>query len=212
MASEHLRNEEDVEAILRIAVRGTDTTSDQLRERMKAAAEELGISEEELAAAEAKYRSEIEGEKLALIEKEDDAFLWRQFRRTQLHDLMAHWGWYLAVNAGLFGFDLFADGRLSWFFWPLIGWGIAVLIHTFSAMSGYSQENQDEFQKWKNKRERAAKRAQKKAIKATDGLDELVMDLLIEGKKIEAIKLVRDESGVGLSEAKAYVDKVEAGM
>ena len=35
---------------------------------------------------------------------------------------------YLVVNAILFLIDIFSGGG-TWFFWPLLGWGIAVAIH-----------------------------------------------------------------------------------
>ncbi|HEX3301983.1 MAG TPA: 2TM domain-containing protein [Thermomicrobiales bacterium] len=35
---------------------------------------------------------------------------------------------YLVVNAFLFAID-FIDGGSWWFYWPLLGWGIAVAIH-----------------------------------------------------------------------------------
>ncbi|MFF2158032.1 ribosomal protein L7/L12 [Paenibacillus chitinolyticus] len=42
-------------------------------------------------------------------------------------------------------------------------------------------------------------------------LDERVHHLLAQGDKIKAIKLVREKSGMGLKEAKDYVDNLERG-
>lgn len=39
--------------------------------------------------------------------------------------------------------------------------------------------------------------------------DEMVRGLVLEGKKIEAIKLYREQSGLGLREAKATIDLLE---
>jgi hypothetical protein len=48
------------------------------------------------------------------------------------------------------------------------------------------------------------------ATAAPESLDERVKRLLSEGKKIHAIKMVRDERSVDLAEAKAYVEKMES--
>jgi hypothetical protein len=49
---------------------------------------------------------------------------------------------YLVVNAVLFLIDIFSGGG-TWFFWPLLGWGIAVAIHglnTFHVLPWSSKE------------------------------------------------------------------------
>lgn len=48
------------------------------------------------------------------------------------------------------------------------------------------------------------------ATAAPDSLDDRVKQLLNEGKKIHAIKMVREERSLGLAEAKAYVETMEA--
>ena len=45
----------------------------------------------------------------------------------------------------------------------------------------------------------------------SNDLNEAARTLLAQGKKIHAIKLVRERSGIGLKEAKDYVDALEAG-
>ena len=42
-----------------------------------------------------------------------------------------------------------------------------------------------------------------------DGIDHELIRLLMERKKIEAIKRYREASGLGLAEAKTYVDQLE---
>jgi hypothetical protein len=36
---------------------------------------------------------------------------------------------YVAVNLGLLTLNLVTSPQYLWFFWPLLGWGIGVLIH-----------------------------------------------------------------------------------
>lgn len=62
MADERLTKEEEVEEILRLAVRGAEENSEDLRARMRVSAAELGISEEQLRLAEEKYFAERDAE------------------------------------------------------------------------------------------------------------------------------------------------------
>ncbi len=45
-------------------------------------------------------------------------------------------------------------------------------------------------------------------IEPNQGLDKQIVDLVRSGQKIEAIKLYREQSGVGLKEAKDYVESL----
>ena len=58
-----LRSGEDVEAILKIALRNEHGSAEELRERLFRSADELGISPEALAKAEEQYRSEAKIDK-----------------------------------------------------------------------------------------------------------------------------------------------------
>ncbi|MFD7522545.1 ribosomal protein L7/L12 [Paenibacillus chitinolyticus] len=56
-----------------------------------------------------------------------------------------------------------------------------------------------------------AAQSEKPASAQISLLDERVHHLLVQGDKIKAIKLVREKSGMGLKEAKDYVDNLERG-
>ncbi|ARU39708.1 hypothetical protein CCB80_00535 [Armatimonadetes bacterium Uphvl-Ar1] len=64
MADERLTREEEVEEILRLAVRESTGEGEDLREQMRVSAAELGISEEQLRVAEEKYFAERDAEAL----------------------------------------------------------------------------------------------------------------------------------------------------
>ncbi|HYP59037.1 MAG TPA: 2TM domain-containing protein [Thermomicrobiales bacterium] len=49
-------------------------------------------------------------------------------RVEEIKGFYTHLVIYLVVNAFLFAIDLI-DGGNWWFYWPLLGWGIAVAIH-----------------------------------------------------------------------------------
>ena len=46
--------------------------------------------------------------------------------------LYIHVGVYLIVNAGLFAINMITNPDTLWFYWPLLGWGVAVAIHAFA--------------------------------------------------------------------------------
>ena len=53
-------------------------------------------------------------------------------RVKEIKDFYSHIIVYVAVNIGLFFLDLFdSSGSLDWFYWVVLGWGVAVLIHGF---------------------------------------------------------------------------------
>lgn len=42
---------------------------------------------------------------------------------------------YIVVNLMLFAINMITSPDSLWFIWPLLGWGIAIVIHTFSVFS-----------------------------------------------------------------------------
>ena len=59
----------------------------------------------------------------------DQAYARARKRIEDLRGFYTHVAMYLAVNLGLFILNMVTNPQALWFFWPLIGWGIAVLIH-----------------------------------------------------------------------------------
>lgn len=119
-----LRTDEDVEAVLRLAVRldSTDSTKD-LRARLEATASELGLSRESLDAAEAEYRRELATKAV----NEENALAWKKYQLDRVRNFLSHLASFVAINAGLFALDWVKDGRISWAIWPLAGWGLGIL-------------------------------------------------------------------------------------
>ncbi|MEZ5163072.1 MAG: 2TM domain-containing protein [Fimbriimonadaceae bacterium] len=157
MAEEHLQSDDDLEAILKIAVReGTGTTAD-LRDRLQMAADELGLSPEQLAAAEEKYKKEKSTFRLKERRSELRERDWQQFRKKQKSDFFSHFTTYLTVNAFMFAMDWMTGGGIDWAYFPLLGWGIGVTIHMFCVLNAESSENQKEFEKFHRKQMRKRK-------------------------------------------------------
>lgn len=152
MSESHLRDDHDVEQILKLAVRGAGISDEEaLRQRLAAAGHELGLTETQIAAAEQQYFREKE-------ESEER----REFHYKRRKEFLEHLWSYLIVNAGLLGFDFFRDGRLSWALWPLIMWGIGVAFHALNTYLTGTEEYEKEFTKWRRQRNRNRRRRQKK--------------------------------------------------
>lgn len=131
---EHIQTDQDVDEILRLAVRKSGVATD-LRARLVESAEELGISPDELAAAEEEYRTRKE------TEVQDRAA--RTKRRRVFVD---HFATYLCVNLGLVGIWYFTSGERFWPIYPMLGWGLfGVLPHFWNAwIMNRDQEEEDE--------------------------------------------------------------------
>jgi len=143
---EPLKSDEDIEEILRLAVRDVGFDGGNLRDRLNASASELGISADVLAQAEKQWIDRRQGELTKEQELEDR----KMFKKLRVGDFVSHLGSYLAVNAFLMFIDL-RKGGIDWAFWPLLGWGIGLFIHMFS-LFGHGADQERDFQRWQKKR------------------------------------------------------------
>jgi len=50
-------------------------------------------------------------------------------RVTALRGFYVHLTVYVIINLGLFAINMLASPGSLWFFWPLMGWGIAIVLH-----------------------------------------------------------------------------------
>jgi hypothetical protein len=67
----------------------------------------------------------------------DPAYQRARKRVEELQGFYSHLAVYLLVNLGLFAINMVTNREHLWFFWPFIGWGIALLIHaTFTFFQG----------------------------------------------------------------------------
>ena len=53
-------------------------------------------------------------------------------RVKALKGFYVHLGVYVTVNLFLFLLNIIASPDSLWFHWPLLGWGIAIVLHAFS--------------------------------------------------------------------------------
>lgn len=63
----------------------------------------------------------------------DEEQLYQQAREraAEVQGLYIHLLVFLVINAGLFGINWFTRGDDGgwWFYWPLMGWGIGLIVH-----------------------------------------------------------------------------------
>ncbi|HEX5749555.1 MAG TPA: 2TM domain-containing protein [Archangium sp.] len=77
--------------------------------------------------------SKVEENPMPEPDKNNQAYERAHKRVVTLRDFYMHFMWYLVVNLGLFAIDMATPGG-PWFYWPLIGWGIVVMMHGFSVL------------------------------------------------------------------------------
>ena len=56
-------------------------------------------------------------------------------RVEELKGFYSHLITYILVNTGLVVINLLTSPEYLWFIWPLMGWGVGLLIHAFSVFS-----------------------------------------------------------------------------
>lgn len=102
------------------------TTGDVSYQELRQIALELGISDEALVAAVAKQREAEKAEQAAEAEQAEE----RRRRANAWKGWRAHLASYIAVIGGLFLLDFVTSAELTWWFYPAIGWGIGLGVHT----------------------------------------------------------------------------------
>ncbi len=140
---ETLQSGEDVDAILKIALRQDHGSADELRLRLTRSAEELGISPEALAQAEKVYLAE--GDRVReeqLLESKINRFM-----RAKRAGFASHLTSYLSTNITLHVI-WYLSGKD--FYWPgivLAAWGIGLASHFVHSRQRATTHDHD-FQRW----------------------------------------------------------------
>ena len=74
---------------------------------------------------------------------QDTAYLRAQKVVQARRGLFAHAVIYAIVNTGLFLIDYFTPGG-PWFYWPLIGWGVGLVINAVVVFGGFTPGSEAE--------------------------------------------------------------------
>ena len=63
------------------------------------------------------------------MNEQEIKYLKAKERVTVLRGFYGHLSVYVIVNLGLFLINMIASPETLWFIWPLMGWGIAIVVH-----------------------------------------------------------------------------------
>lgn len=140
---ERLSSDEDVDEILKLALRRQDGSDQDLRGRLAVAAQELGISDEDLETAENEYLS-----------NKADTREFIEYKRRRRRELREHVFSYVIVNAMLVAVNWISSGKLTWAVWPILGWGVGLAFHAWATLNSDSESFQDEFEQFRRKQAR----------------------------------------------------------
>jgi hypothetical protein len=136
-----LLSEEDVDEVLKLALRKQGHADPDLRSRLAAAAEELGITPDELALAEQEY-AQTKEEKKEFVE----------FKRRQVREFREHFFAYIIINTLLVAINWITAGTVNWAIWPILGWGVGLAFHAWGSLNSGSESFQEEFANFRRKR------------------------------------------------------------
>lgn len=139
MSESELRSDDDIEAILKIAVSQAGGIEAQtLRERLMASASELGLTSEQVAAAESKWAAEEK-------ERRDLAEFTAMRKR-------AFWGRASTVavlSVFLIAANLFDDRSVDWAPWIVLILGVQLAMRAIGTFFPNSERFQRRYQKWR---------------------------------------------------------------
>lgn len=141
--SERLRSDDDVDEILKLALRKQSGGDGYLRERLQAAADELGIPDTALAEAEEEYHAQK-------IDQQE----FTEFKNRQRREFRQHLFSYFIVNTMLVAINFFTSQTVSWAIWPILGWGIGLGFHAWGALNSDSETFHEEFESFRRKKNR----------------------------------------------------------
>ena len=141
--TERLASDDDVDETPKLALRRQDGSVQDLRGRLAVAAQELGISDEDLETAENEYLS-----------NKADTREFLEYKRRRRRELREHVFSYVIVNAMLVAVNWISSGKLTWAVWPILGWGVGLAFHAWATLNSDSESFQDEFEQFRRKQAR----------------------------------------------------------
>jgi 2TM domain len=133
---------EDAQAILQIAIGQKEENGELSRAQLFEIAAELGISEQDIVAAEQQWlanRGEFQ-QKLAF----------NSYRRGKLRKNLTKYG---IVNTFLVLLNLAASHELSWSLFILLGWGLGLSLNAWNVYQTEGEDYEQAFQRWRLKKQ-----------------------------------------------------------
>lgn len=216
--NEYLKSDEDVEEILRLAMEKKGQGAEELRERLRTSAADLGLSEEDLRVAEEEYRAKAAAEKAVANRKAIEEAERAETRDRTWLQVKGFLIRLATMGAFMVGIDWFSNREISWSMYAVMGILFVALTRVARTASGAGRS--DRFRHrgvgmsdvtWSDWG--ASGKVSGRVQEARDAYDltelrKTVIWLLKDGDKAGAVKLVRDETGWELDRAREYVDSL----
>lgn len=131
-------NEDAVQQILRLAMNRQGQDVALPRSQLIEIAEDLGISEADLEAAEEEWQVQQEEQE---ARESFDAY-----RHQQLRQGIAR---FLIINGGLVLLNLVIDHRITWSVYPVLIWGMAIALQAWQTLKAEGEEYDRAFRRWR---------------------------------------------------------------
>lgn len=133
--------QEEIQEILQLAIARQGNDDDELsRHQLLEIAQELGITPEILAAAEADW--------LTRQRSDRDRQAFHQYRREQLQQKAIR---FAIVNGFLISLDWLSGHQLSWSLYPLFAWGLLLTLNTWRTTQTQGEDYEQAFLQWQRR-------------------------------------------------------------
>jgi hypothetical protein len=133
---------EDAQAILQIAIARRQDEGELSRVQLFEIAAELGISEQDIAAAEQQW--------LANRGEFQEKLVFNSYRRRKLQKNLTKYG---IINTFLVLLNLAAAHELSWSLFILLAWGLGLSLNAWNVYQTEGEEYEQAFQRWRLKKQ-----------------------------------------------------------
>lgn len=133
---------EDAQAILQIAIARREEEGELSRVQLFEIAAELGISEQDIVAAEQQW--------LATRGEVQEKLVFNSYRRGRLQKNLTKYG---IINSFLVLLNLAAAHELSWSLFILLTWGLGLSLNAWNVYQTEGEDYEQAFQRWRLKKQ-----------------------------------------------------------
>ncbi|NET36421.1 MAG: 2TM domain-containing protein [Cyanothece sp. SIO1E1] len=134
--------QDDVQQILQRAIARQSDTDELSRTQLEEIATELGISVDNLQAAEEEW-----------LAYKDEYKERQAFKLHRYHEFQHHLVQYLIVNTFLVLLNFLTTHTLSWALYVLLAWGLGLALHGWNTLQTQGAKYDAEFQQWRRRRQ-----------------------------------------------------------
>nr|WP_293334193.1 2TM domain-containing protein [Microcoleus sp. CAWBG58] len=133
---------EDAQGILQLAIARRQDDGELSRVQLFEIGAELGISEQDIVAAEQQW--------LATRGESQDKLVFNSYRRGKLRKNLTKYG---IVNTFLVLFNLAGSHELSWSLFILLTWGLGLSLNAWNVYQTEGEDYEQAFQRWRLKKQ-----------------------------------------------------------